>query len=114
MSGMREKASGCSSLSGTISATTVRMMPTLPLDRPATPRDTSAHVTDCEKPKRMLLTIKQARPSRIAGFLPYASEARPQSRPVRLWPSEKTALTRPAWNATSSVLTLRYSIISGR
>ena len=57
--GMTEKAFGCSSLYGTISATVVRRIPTLPLLAPAKLRATMVQANDLEKPNSRLVLMAQ-------------------------------------------------------
>jgi hypothetical protein len=110
---MTLKALGCSSLCGTISATVVRMMPTLPFPRPAKALATTAHGSDVEKPKRMLVVMVHIKPARMAGLRPNRSDIRPQMTPVRHWLREKTAEVMPAQYATLVLGTSKLSIISG-
>jgi len=111
--GMIEKARGCNSFSGTISATTVLMIPTLPFDKPCADLATNAHTKDVEKPKSRLDAIVHVNAMRMTGFRPSLSDARPQAIPVNAWDNEKTADVRPAYFATCSVGTLKDCIISG-
>ena len=111
--GMIEKARGCNSFSGTISATTVLMIPTFPFDKPCADLAMNAHTRDVEKPKSRLDAIVHVNAMRITGFRPSLSDARPQAIPVNAWDKEKTADVRPAYFATCSVGTLKDCIISG-
>ena len=110
---MTLNAIGCNSFCGTSSATVVRIIPTFPFDAPANAREAIAHPRFSEKPKQRLASIVQTMLSRIMGFRPNRSEARPQAMPVRHWLKEKTAEVTPAHFATSVLGTLNDSIISG-
>lgn len=110
---MTLKAFGCSSLCGTNSATTVRMIPTFPFEAPAKDLAAIAHARFREKPKQRLASMVQTMLVRMMGFRPKLSEARPQAMPVRDWLKAKTADVMPAHFATSGLGTLKDSIISG-
>ena len=55
-----------------------------------------------------------SRPTRMTGFRPKRSDARPQGTAVMLCDMEKTAPVKPAHRATSSLGTPKLRIISGR
>lgn len=112
--GMMENAAGCSSFQGTISATIVLMMPTLPLLTPDTMRTAIAIGRLVDRPQRMKVTIVEKRPKTTAGLRPKWSEAAPQGMPQNDCESEKEAMQMPAQRPTSSFLTPKDSIISGR
>jgi hypothetical protein len=112
--GKRLNALGCRDLCGTSSATVVLRMPTFPLLAPERALATIAHFRLREKPKSKLENIAHVKASRIVGFRPYLSDARPQGMAVRHWLAEKTADVMPAHLATSVRGTLNDSIISGR
>ena len=112
-SGMRLKARGCSSFSGTNSATAVLMIPTFPFDSPCNDLAMNAHIRDLEKPKSTLDIIVQVRAPTIIGFRPHLSEARPHAMPVRHCESEKIADIIPAYLATLSSGMLKDLTISG-
>ena len=111
--GITENALGCNSFWGTNSATAVLITPTFPFTEPDKPRATIAHARDRERPKNRLASIVQSKPTRITGFRPNRSEARPQKRPVSAWLKEKTADVIPAHLATLFFGTSKLSIISG-
>jgi len=108
------KAFGCSSLCGTISATVVRKMPTLPFDAPLAALAIRQTVRFFEKPKRTLELMAHVIANSMIGFLPYLSLARPQEMAVKAWLMENTALIIPAHFGTSFLGMLKDSIISGR
>lgn len=81
--GMILNARGCSSRSGTISATAVRIMPTFPLPRPVRARAATAMERFWENPNMSVLNIVQAKPLRRIGLRPKRSEAKPQGIPMR-------------------------------
>lgn len=92
----------------------VLRVPILPFARPPNARARRAQSSVLEKPKRMLDVMVQIKATRMVGFRPYRSDARPHQIPVRLWDNEKMADVVPAHWATLSVGTLNDSIISGR
>ena len=127
-SGIMENARGCSSFSGTISATIVRMMPTanisiilssthnnvpFPLHPPARALAMTAIGSDVDMPQNRLDNIVIVNPTRIVGFRPNLSEARPQITAVVHCESEKAALVIPAHLATFFFSIPKLSIISG-
>ena len=96
MSGMTEKARGRSACSGTISATMVRMMPTLPLTSPENIRAKKAIASDVLKPNSSRLVKVVSRPINTTGLRPMRSDMRPHRIPVKHWLSENEAARRPA------------------
>ena len=90
-SGIILNARGCNSFCGTNSATAVRMIPTFPFESPCKDRVTNAHTRFFEKPNNMLESIVQVNATRMMGFRPKRSEARPQAMPVKHWEKEKVA-----------------------
>lgn len=134
--GMIEKALGWSSLSGTISATMVRMMPTsrvagqysvvkadpmpmeihspLPLPPPWIARTVMAIGRLVDMPHTTKVIIVLSKPAIRTGFRPKRSDAFPQGTAVMLWDREKTAEVSPAHCATLFCSTPKPRIISGR
>lgn len=68
--GITLKARGCSSFSGTISATIVRIIPTFPFMRPSRAREHSNVAMFCEEPKRTENIMVKVNPARMVGFRP--------------------------------------------
>lgn len=131
--GMMEKAFGCSTLSVTISATMVRMIPTighvtsvpvfhnllwkhspLPLPAPWIARTVIAIGNDVDMPQMRKVTMVLMSPQMSTGFLPNRSDALPHGTAVILWAIEKTADVRPAHRATLFCSTPKSRIIAGR
>lgn len=112
--GMMEKARGCSSFSGTNSATIVLMMPTFPLLPPIIALTAIAIGRLVAMPHIKKRNMVEARPIRMIGFLPKVSEALPHGTAVRLCDTENTAPVMPAHLATSFFSTPKLLIISGR
>ena len=67
-----------------------------------------------DTPQTRKQSMVQIRPTRMMGFRPKRSEARPQGTAVTLWDKEKTAPVRPAQKGTSSSTTPKLATISGR
>lgn len=84
-----------------------------PLQAPENALTVIAIGRDDEKPHASVAIIVQVKPTRMAGFRPKKSEARPQRIAVQHWASEKTADVIPAHFATSAVGIPKLSIISG-
>jgi len=101
--GMMEKARGWSTFSGTISATMVLIMPTLPLPAPESALAAMAQGKEVEKPQRMLKIMVDVRPIRIICFRPRASDARPHTMAVQHWLMLKTALVIPRDSSAGSL-----------
>ena len=99
---MTLKARGCSIFCGTISATVVLRMPTVPLLAPAIDLANMAINSERENPKSRDAVMVHISPSIITGFRPKQSEARPQITPVTHWLSEKLAEVIPAWGKGSA------------
>lgn len=89
------------------------MMPTLPLPPPDNALAMMAIGRLLDRPQNMLVNMVTVRPTKITGLRPRRSDARPQAIAVQHCASEKTALVIPAQYATSSLRTLKDSIISG-
>ena len=68
--GITLKALGCRTFCGTISATVVRMIPTVPLLMPASALAVIAQASEREKPHNREVHIVQHKPSMIAGLRP--------------------------------------------
>ena len=79
---MTLKARGCKTFCGTISATVVRIIPTVPLLAPAKALAAIAHARERENPNRSDAHIVQNNPIKMIGFRPNRSEARPQAMAV--------------------------------
>lgn len=112
--GIRLNALGCSSLKGTISATVVLIMPTLPLPAPCNALATIANGKLLLNPQSKLISMVEVKPRRMAGLRPYRSEKRPHGIPIKAWKSEKTAAHMPAHFPTSFCGIPNDSTISGR
>ena len=95
--GMILKARGCRDFSGTISATVVRIIPTVPLLAPARDLAMIAQAKDFENPNKIHAVMVQPNPTSMTGFRPKWSDARPHGMPVRHWLNENTAEVMPAW-----------------
>lgn len=111
---MTEKARGWSSFSGTISATIVRMMPTLPLPAPRRARTVMAMARLVDMPQTTKPTMVLQRPQMRMGLRPKRSAALPQGTAEAAWAREKVAAVRPAHLATWFCSTPKSAIISGR
>lgn len=99
-SGIMLKALGCSSRCGTISATTVRMIPTLPLEKPCIDRAAKAMAIELENPNMRVVIMTRVKASRIIGLRPKRSEALPHTMAVRHCEREKQADSQPEYFAT--------------
>ena len=127
--GIIENALGCSSFSGTISATIVRIIPTadcqqllpvsrarnspFPLHAPASALAMIAIGRLIDIPHIRLHIMVHVKPKRIVGFRPNMSEALPQMIAVVHCDNEKTADVIPAHLATFFSSMPKLSIISG-
>lgn len=69
-SGIKLNARGCSSRWGTISATMVRRIPTLPFISPTSAREISTIVSVRDMPSMMEMSIVQISPDRMMGLRP--------------------------------------------
>lgn len=106
-------ARGCSSFSGTSSATMVLIMPTLPFMSPKNTRAVSRVVRDLENPNTREKIMVDARPRRMAYLRPYRSENVPHCTAMMHWHPARTADDIPTHFATSFLRTPTLSIISG-
>ncbi|KAK1238315.1 hypothetical protein MKX07_006461 [Trichoderma sp. CBMAI-0711] len=71
-----------------------------------------ARLVDMPHTMKQIMVLRSPRMS--TGFLPKVSDALPQGTAVMLWQTEKTEDVTPAHFATSSRLTPKPRIISGR
>jgi hypothetical protein len=97
------------------SATMVLMIPTFPFPAPDNALAVRAMGSVVENPHSRLVTMVLNKPSKMTGFRPYRSEARPQRMAVRHWKREKMAAAVPAQKPTSASSTpSKDPIIAGR
>jgi hypothetical protein len=90
-------ALGCKIFCGTISATVVRIIPTVPELAPAKHLAVIAHAKDVEKPNSREADMVHSKPKRRTGLRPNLSDELPHAIPVRHWLREKAAAVMPAY-----------------